>query len=54
MDELAQDKDILEVSWILVEVLYAFLQFESSKFGPKKLLVNRGLFARVRFSTCLE
>ena len=35
LDELAQDKDIEEVSLSLAEVLYAFLQSEISKSGPK-------------------
>ena len=35
LDELAQEKDISEVSLRLVEVLYVFLQFESLKSGPK-------------------
>ena len=35
LDELAQEKDIEEVSFWLAEVLYAFLQSEISKSGPK-------------------
>ena len=38
LDELAQEKDIEEVSLLLAEVLYVFLQFEISKSGLK---VNR-------------
>ena len=52
LDELAQEKDIQEVSLRLVEVLYAFLQFESSKSGPKIVkseLTDRGLFKRGLF-----
>ena len=40
LDELAQEKDIEEVSLWLAEVLYAFLQSEISKSGPKIDLVN--------------
>ena len=35
LDELAEEKDIQKVSLRLVEVLYAFLHFESLKYGPK-------------------
>ena len=34
-EELAQEKDIEEVSLWLAEVLYVFLQSEISKSGPK-------------------
>ena len=37
LDELAQETDIEEVSLWLAEVLYAFLQSEISKSGPKNL-----------------
>ena len=37
LDELAQEKDIEEVSLLLAEVLYAFLQSETSKSGPKNV-----------------
>ena len=35
LDELAQETDIEEVSLLLAQVLYAFLQSEISKSGPK-------------------
>ena len=37
LDAQAQDKYIEEVSLRLLEVLYGFLQFESSKSGPKNV-----------------
>ena len=37
LDALAQEKYIEEVPLRLAEVLYAFLQFESLKFGPKNV-----------------
>ena len=42
LDALAQEKYIQEVSLRLDEVLYAFLQLESLKSGPKNVeSVNR-------------
>ena len=37
LDALAQEKNIKEVSLTLVEVLYALLQFKSTKSGPKNV-----------------
>ena len=52
LDELAQEKDIEEVSLWLPEVLYAFLQSEISKSGPKNWFSKSKvgvLFERVRY-----
>ena len=41
LDALAQEKNIYEVSLGLVEVLHAFLQFESSKSDRKNLFCEK-------------
>ena len=37
LDASPQEKYIWEVSLRLVDVLYAFLQFENEKYGPKNV-----------------